>query len=147
MSTAMSARRVAGATAATTLLGIGVLHAAWGAGSSWPMDTRAELSDAVLGAQGLQRGGAMASFGVAGTLGVAAAAVAGWPRQADSLRRVAVMGVAVVLAARGGLGLAGRTDLVSPVSTGARFRRLDRRAYSPLCLALAALTALSLRRT
>jgi hypothetical protein len=33
--------------------------------------------------------------------------------------------------------MAGRTDLVSPGSISPRFRRLDRRYYSPLCLALA----------
>jgi hypothetical protein len=48
--------------------------------------------------------------------------------------------VAAVLSGRGLLGLAGRTDVVSPGSSSARFRRLDRRVYSPLCLALAALT-------
>jgi hypothetical protein len=42
------------------------------------------------------------------------------------------------------LGLAGRTDLVSPISTGQEFRRLDRRIYAPVCLGLAALSALSL---
>ncbi len=43
------------------------------------------------------------------------------------------------VARRGALGLAGRTDIVSPGSVSERFRRLDRRCYSPLCLALAAL--------
>ena len=43
------------------------------------------------------------------------------------------------LAVRGLLGLAGRTDIVSPGSSSSRFRELDRRLYSPLCLALAAL--------
>jgi hypothetical protein len=44
-----------------------------------------------------------------------------------------------------GLGLAGQTRLVSPVSVSARFTRLDRRVYSPLCLTLAGLAALSIR--
>jgi hypothetical protein len=34
----------------------------------------------------------------------------------------------------------GRTDLLSPGATSARFRAKDRRLYSPLCLALAALS-------
>jgi Protein of unknown function (DUF3995) len=136
----------AGAAAAAGLLAIGALHAAWGAGSSWPMASRAELSRAVLGSRGLQRGGAAACYTVAGALGTAAALVAGWPKRAGRPRRVAVAGIAAVLAGRGALGLAGRTDLVSPVSTGQAFRRLDRRYYSPLCLTLSALTALSLRR-
>jgi hypothetical protein len=37
----------------------------------------------------------------------------------------------------------GRTRLVSPSSRSGRFARLDRRVYSPLCLALAGLSALS----
>ena len=146
MSTATPTSRVAGATAASALFGVGALHAAWGAGLGWPMDTRAELSDAVFGAKGLLRGGAGPRNVVAGTLGVSAAVVAGWPRRADPVRRVAVAGIAVTLAARGGLGLVGRTDLVSPRSTGSRFRQLDRRAFGPLCLTLAGLTALSLGR-
>jgi hypothetical protein len=140
----VSLDHAAGTAVATALLGMAALHAAWGAGSSWPMADRAELSDAVLGSPGLQRGGAAACFAVAGTLGTGAALVAGWPRQLDRQRRGAVAVMAAVLAGRGVLGLAGRTALVVPVSTGARFRRLDRRIYAPLCLALAGLTALSL---
>lgn len=84
---------------------------------------------------------AAACYAVAGLLGTAAALVAGRPNRFDRPRRVAVTGV---LASRGMLGLLGRTDLFSPTSTGDRFRRLDRRFYSPLCLTLAALTWLSL---
>ncbi|HMJ36036.1 MAG TPA: hypothetical protein VK501_19180 [Baekduia sp.] len=39
------------------------------------------------------------------------------------------------------MGLAGRTDLVSPGATSERFRSLDRGYYAPLCLTLAALAA------
>jgi hypothetical protein len=57
------------------------------------------------------------------------------------MRRLGTGTVVAVLAGRGALGLAGRTRLVSPTSTSARFARLDRRVYSPLCLALAGLSA------
>jgi hypothetical protein len=60
------------------------------------------------------------------------------------VRRLGTGTGVAVLAGRGALGLTGRTRLVSPASTSARFARLDRRAYSPLCLALAGLSALSL---
>lgn len=133
------------ASSATALLAIGALHVAWGAGATWPMATRDELSGAVLGSPGLARGGEAACYSVAGLLGVSAAMVSGWPRRAERPRRIAVAGISAVLAARGLLGLAGRTDLVSPGSTGQRFRELDRRIYSPLCLALATLSAMSLR--
>jgi hypothetical protein len=56
------------------------------------------------------------------------------------LSRLGAVGVVAVLTARGGLGLAGRTDLVSPGSDSESFRRRDRRFYAPLCLALAALS-------
>jgi len=56
------------------------------------------------------------------------------------LRRLGAGGVIAVLTTRGAFGLAGRTDLLSPGSTSEDFRRLDRRFYSPLCLALAALS-------
>jgi hypothetical protein len=53
--------------------------------------------------------------------------------------------VASVLAARGILGLAGRTDLVSPGSDSTRFRRNDRAFLAPLCLLLAGGAACSAR--
>jgi hypothetical protein len=46
-----------------------------------------------------------------------------------------------VLSVRGVLGVAGRTDLVSPGSSSPRFRALDRKLYSPLYLTIAALAA------
>jgi Protein of unknown function (DUF3995) len=139
-----SLHHAARVSAAAALLGIGALHAAWGAGTSWPMATRADLSEAVLGSPGLQRAGAAACYVVAGALGTGAALVAGWPTQLDRSRRVAVAGIAAILAGRGALGLTGRTHLVSPASTGERFRQLDRRIYAPVCLTLAGLTGLSL---
>ncbi len=108
------------------------------------MADRADLSEAVLGSPGLARGGATACYAVATLLGGAGAIVSGRPHFAERHRGVAVIGIAAALAGRGVLGLTGHTHLVSPTSTGDRFRRLDRRYYSPACLALAALVALSL---
>jgi hypothetical protein len=137
--------RAARTPAVAGLAGIGLLHVLWGNGSTWPMASRADLSDAVLGSSGLtSRNSACACYVMGGALGTAAALVAGGPERLERPRRVAVTGIAAALAGRGLLGLAGRTDLVSPVSTGERFRRLDRRVYAPLCLTLAGLVALSL---
>jgi hypothetical protein len=83
---------------------------------------------------------------VAALLATAAAFVAGRPRSRPALRRLGAAGVAGVLGVRAACGLAGRTDLVSPGSVSPRFRRLDRRCFSPLCLALAAAAASSARR-
>src|SRR4051812_9160844 len=87
-----------------------------------------------------------ASLAVGGALAVGSALVAGWPERPEWLQRVGAAGVVAVLSVRGGLGLAGLTHLISPGSSSARFRGLDRRLYSPLCLTLAALAAPAARR-
>jgi hypothetical protein len=133
-------RRAAVAGASGGLLAAAVLHAAWGAGSAWPFPDRAALADAVIGAAEVPA--PTACFAVAGALGAAGALAGGWPARCPRLRRAGTAAAAAVLAGRGVLGLAGGTRLVSPASVSARFTRLDRRVYSPLCLALAAMTAL-----
>lgn len=129
---------------AGTLLGIAGLHAAWGRGSPFPFATTAELTDAVVGNDVVPS--PPACYAVAGLLTVSAAAVAGLPRPDAPLRRLAVVGTATVLAARAAFGFAGRTDALVPGSDSARFRRNDRRAFAPLCAALAAGAVMSLRR-
>lgn len=128
---------------ATALVALGALHVAWGQGSTVPFSNRDDLNDAVIGRRTTPSPGAC--FAVAGALLTAAALVADVPRLPRALQRLGVAGVATVLASRAALGFAGRTDLASPGSSSTRFRRLDRRVYSPLCLALAA-GALSSRR-
>ena len=137
----MLARQVSAVTASGVLFGLAGLHAAWGAGSAWPFPGRRELADAVIGTAEVPA--PAACFAVSGALAAAGALVAGWPGGRPVLRRVGVAGAAGVLAGRGALGLSGRTRLVSPASLSERFSRLDRRVYSPLCLALAGASALS----
>lgn len=127
--------RVASRATAVTLGGLASLHLAWAVGSSFPFSSRAELADAVVGARSVPSPGAC--VGVAVSLLAASAVVAGPPGMPRGLRRVGAAGAGLTLAGRGTLGLLGRTSLVSPVSTSPRFRHLDRRVYSPLCLALA----------
>jgi uncharacterized protein DUF3995 len=129
--------------ATAALAGLGVLHAAWGLGAAWPLRDRAALADAVVGRADVPP--PAACWAVAGALGAAAALVAGRPRRLPRLRRVGAAGVSVTLAGRGLLGLAGKTDAVSPGSSSPRFRELDRRLYSPLCLALALLALPAVR--
>jgi hypothetical protein len=132
-------RLTAGALAA-----IAGLHVAWGRGSPFPFADRDQLADAVIGARRVPS--PAACYVVAGALGTAAALVEGAPPLPPELRRVGLLGVAGVLGLRGALGLVGRTDLVSSGSDSPRFRRLDRRLYAPLCVALA-LGALDARRS
>ena len=125
--------------AAAGLGGLAGLHALWATGTPWPLADRAALADAVAGRRRFPS--TVACLGVAGLLAAAAGLVAGRPRRLPRLRRTGAAGVTAALALRGVLGLAGRTDLVSPGATSARFRSLDRRLYTPCCLTLAALSA------
>jgi hypothetical protein len=112
--------------ASAALFAISGLHVAWGLGASWPRIDRDPASP-------------VACFAVAGLLGVAAGLVAGRPHRAPRLSRLGARAVTVVLATRGAFGMAGRTDLLASGSSSERFRSMDRRVYSPVCLTLAAL--------
>ncbi len=125
--------------ASSGLLAIGALHALWATGSPWPFSSSQELSDAVAGREDSEPPPPAACLAVTGLLITAATFVAGRPRRIPWLSRIGSAGAVAVLTSRGALGLAGHTDIVSPGSVSERFRRLDRRFYSPLCLTLAAL--------
>lgn len=125
--------------AAAGLVAIAGVHLAWAAGSSWPLHSRAELADAVIGRAGGEVPSPAACVAVAGLLCLGAGFLGGGRRGEGSLRALGPWVVVTALAGRGTLGLAGRTDLVSPGSASPRFRALDRRLYSPICLALAVL--------
>ncbi|MFJ1702118.1 DUF3995 domain-containing protein [Kitasatospora sp. NPDC088346] len=136
--------KATGIVVSAGLAATGALHAVW-MRSPWPLASRAEFADAVVGV-GEERAPTPAMCaGVAGLLGVAAALVGA---RAGALPAVgpawsAKAGSAVasgVLLARGlggpvlyGSGRIARTE---------RFVRLDRRYYSPLCVALGAGAAL-----
>ncbi|MEV8325047.1 DUF3995 domain-containing protein [Kitasatospora sp. NPDC059811] len=137
----MGAVKVTGAAVSGVLAATGALHAVW-AVTPWPLRTPEEFADTVVGA-GDGPPSPAACVAVAGLLGTAAYLVgaeagvlpAVGPRR---LRRAGVRAVAGVMLARGagGLVLFGRA-----VERSERFKRLDTRYYSPLCLALAAGTA------
>jgi hypothetical protein len=127
---------------AIVLAAVAGLHLLWARGSSFPFSNRDDLAQSVVGSNNVPS--AAACVAVSGALLSAAVLVAGTPPLPPMLRRLGVVGVTTTLATRGALGLAGRTDLVSPGSLSARFRRLDRRVFSPLCLALAAGSATAL---
>ena len=131
--------------AAAALLGIAGVHVVWASGSSWPAETREDLADLMAGRAGGSVPSPAACLVVATLLASASALVAGRPKRLPRMRRTGAIGVSVVLGVRGACGIVGRTDLVSPGSTSPRFRRLDRRYYSPLCLLLAASAGSSAR--
>jgi hypothetical protein len=120
------------------------LHVAWGRGSTFPFATRKALNGTVIG--GDKTPPPAACYSVAALLAAASALVAGLPTRRSWMRRAGVCTVATALGGRAALGFAGKTDVVSPGSTSARFRRIDRCYYSPLCLTLALGALNSLRR-
>lgn len=134
---------IAGMLAALALFVIGAFHV-WWVRSPWPCRTRAELARNVVGRPDgdLPPVYTPLSFLVAALLVLAAHLVAakadlvpaGMP---DGVLTAGTWGVAAVLALRGVTGL-----VQSGFELGdapARYRDLDVRVYSPLCLALAAL--------
>lgn len=121
------------------MAGIAGLHVAWGVGSTFPFRDAATLADNVAGKDVVPN--RLACNAVAGALVVAAALAADMPIVPRRLRMTGRYGVASMLAGRGALGLLGATERVSPGSNSPRFKRMDRRYYTPLCLVLAAATA------
>ena len=117
------------------LAGIAGVHVAWGRGSSFPFGSHAELTDAVVGSPVVPSPAACNAVAVA--VLAASALVVDAPIMPRPLRTTGRVVVAGVLGVRGVAGIAGRTDALVPGSVSPRFRRLDRRFYGPLCLALA----------
>ncbi|HYP47366.1 MAG TPA: DUF3995 domain-containing protein [Thermoleophilaceae bacterium] len=136
---------IAARASSAGLLAIAGLHALWATGSPWPLRDSRELADKVAGRPGDFHSPAEC-LAVSGLLVTASALVAGAPRGSPRLSRIGAAGVIAVLTTRGALGLAGRTDVLAPGASSERFRRIDRRVYSPLCLALAAGALPALRR-
>jgi hypothetical protein len=121
-------------TAAT--LGDGGLHAAWACGSSFPLADRDGLAETVMGTTSVP--GPLPCFGMAAALLFASSAVQNRPHGPGGCAAWALAASAGVLGRRALIGLAGKTGVVSPGSSGIRFRSLDRRFYAPVGLGLAA---------
>ncbi|HEY8092435.1 MAG TPA: DUF3995 domain-containing protein [Acidimicrobiales bacterium] len=121
---------------AVAFTGVAVLHVAWGQGSTFPYDTRAELHDAVIGRDATPSPASCNA--VAAALTAAALLVGRAGTGGGRASRICAGAVATVLGVRAAFGLAGRTDVLVPGSESDRFRRLDRRVFAPLCVTLAA---------
>ncbi|MEV4614330.1 DUF3995 domain-containing protein [Kitasatospora sp. NPDC049258] len=136
--------RSVGAAVAAALGGIGVLHAVW-MRSPWPLGSREQFAELVVGVAEERAPTPAMCAGVAGALGAAGYLVGARAGALPSAgpRRLAAVGsgtVAGVLLARG---------IGGPVLFGSgripraeRFVRLDRRCYAPLCVLLGAGAAL-----
>lgn len=113
---------------------MGVLHAVWASGSSWPARNKKRLAEAVVG-------NSKAMPGVGATAGVAAAAIGGGIVVGGAFGE----GCGVVALRRVmGLGLLARAvvdeerlmDGLGLPQSGKRFSELDQRYYRPLCVVL-----------
>jgi hypothetical protein len=135
--------RAASITTASALASIAAVHVAWGQGSSFPFSDRETLADSVAGSSAIAR--PRDSYIVAGLLTCAAGLVADVLPIGTTARRAGVLGVALVLAGRGALGVAGRTGSIVSWTPSAHFTELDRRYYGPLCILLAGGALLSVR--
>ncbi|MFE3502903.1 DUF3995 domain-containing protein [Kitasatospora sp. NPDC059160] len=139
----MDAVKAAGGVVSAGLAVTGALHAVWTV-TPWPLRTPEEFVDTVVGA-GEGPPPPSACLVVAGLLGTASylvAAEAGLlpaagPRglRRAGLQRAGVRTAAGVLLAR---GLTGPVVFGRLSERSARFRRLNLRYYSPLCVALGA---------
>lgn len=132
----MDTIRAARTLGAGGLLAIAVVHTNWARGAAWPAPDRRQLAEAIIGWEEMP--GAVPCLAVVALLGVGAGLVAGFPHHSPTLQRLGAAGVTATLATRGVLGFTSVMDAgrISPT-----FARWNRRLYSPLCLALAALCA------
>ncbi len=137
----MQLTRLSGATAALGLGAAGVLHAIW-TSSPWPFASRADFARTVVGGTEAELPTAGLTAIAAVALGSAAYLVAAQARLVPQVgpRRLAHVGVGVTAGAlllRGAAGMASSGLAGQPTE----YTRWDLTLYSPLCLALGALTA------
>ncbi len=115
------------------LTGVGALHAAWAAGSSWPAKNDRELARAVAGDKRMPAPEPTAGIAAAALVG---GAIAGGATGEGALPVALRRGAGLVLLARGALGGNAALALLGRPEGGKRFVELDNRYYRPLCAVL-----------
>lgn len=130
--TLITSARVASVAAFTVAA---ALHTAWGLGSAWPMRTRLDLADVVVGAADVPAAPAcFAVVGLATAAGGLVSGASGTGTAATAARRV----LAAVIAARGIAGGRAAAMALGMEGPSPRFIHLDNRVYRPLFLGTAA---------
>jgi hypothetical protein len=120
---------------------IAVLHAYWGLGGVWPAASAERLAKTAVGTPGITKMPSPASCLLVAAL---LTGVAAWPLFATGLlpevwpRWLTLLAGAAIVAVFVGRGLAGYTPAWRSRFSEQPFARLDRLAYSPLCLGLGA---------
>ncbi|MEH3078744.1 MAG: DUF3995 domain-containing protein [Quadrisphaera sp.] len=114
-------------------MALGLLHVCWALGSHWPASSGSDLADAVVGAQALPARvpTAVVSVGLVSGAVIVSGAL-GRPRA----RRSAAVALGGAFVARGALGGSAAARRITASAPSARFVRLDRRCYRPLCAAI-----------
>ena len=122
---------------AAALFALGGIHLYWAFGGRWPGHDEASMVEHVVGrTSGMRAPGLVASLAVAlaltvgGVLVLASLASTAW----DGWLQAARWGLLAVFAGR---GLATYAPPVFRYAEGTPFATLNRRAYGPLCLAIA----------
>lgn len=129
------------ALGATGLAAVGVLHLVWAAGSPWPARDADALADAVVGSASVPGAGPTAAVAALAIGGAAVTGGVGGDRPVATLIRA---GAAAALIARGLVGGVVATRILRLPAPSARFRRLDRVVYRPVCLLLGAAVAMGM---
>ncbi|CAN5307850.1 DUF3995 domain-containing protein [soil metagenome] len=122
---------------AATLLALAGIHLYWGFGGRWPGHDEASMVEHVVGrTRGMRAPGLAASAVVALALAAGGAVVLAslTPTAWNGPLRAARWGLFTVFAGR---GLASYVPPVFRYAEGTPFATLNRRAYGPLCLAIA----------
>jgi hypothetical protein len=119
------------------LLAIAIAHFLWSIGRTWPISDPELLPRAVIGMPGVTRVPRLASFGVAVAIVLSAVLALALADHTGGGTGTTVLGslVGLVFLGRGILGYLPQWAARTPVEP---FRTLDRKTYSPLCLALGA---------
>jgi hypothetical protein len=119
------------------LFALAGIHLYWGLGGRWPGHDEASMVEHVVGrTRGMRAPGLLASTGVALALAAGGVLVAATltPTPWDGWLKAARWGLFAVFAGR---GLATYVPPVFRYAEGTPFATLNRRAYGPLCLAIA----------
>lgn len=122
---------------AAALFALSAIHLYWGLGGRWPGHDEASMVEHVVGrTRGMRAPGLLASTGVALALAAGGALILATLTRTpwDPLFQAARWGLFAVFAGR---GLATYVPPVFRYAEGTPFATLNRRAYGPLCLAIA----------
>ena len=117
------------------LLAVAIAHFLWSLGRSWPIRDPELLPKVVMGMPGVTRVPRLPSFGVAVAITIVCVLTLALADRTGGGPLLTVIGVllALVFLVRGVLGYTSQWAARTPVEP---FRTLDRKTYSPLCLAL-----------